>query len=163
MNYSIIYNSKTGNTQLLAKTILDNLSKNECDYIGPIKETQSDLLFIGFCTDKGNCSEELTNYLKSLNNKKIFLFGTAGFGGSQEYFDKILDNVKTSINQSNTIIGSFMCQGKMPISVRNRYEQMSKDNPERFEPMIVNFDKALSHPDNQDLQALIEQIKKTPI
>ena len=51
-----------------------------------------------------------------------------------------------------------MCQGKMPMSVRQRYEQMAQKQPERFLPMIDNFDKALSHPNEQDLQSLIQQL-----
>lgn len=39
-----------------------------------------------------------------------------------------------------------MCQGKMPMSVRQRYEQMAQKQPEKFIPMIENFDQALSHP-----------------
>lgn len=158
MKYSIIYSSKTGNTRLLAETILENLPSEKCDYIGEVQETNSELLFVGFCTDKGNCSDSLATYLKTLKNKKVFLFGTAGFGGSQEYFDKILTNVKSYFDKSNMIIGSYMCQGKMPITVRQRYEQMAKENPQRFEPMIGNFDKALSHPDKNDLEILIKCI-----
>lgn len=45
-----------------------------------------------------------------IKNKKIFLFGTAGFGGSDAYFEKILGQVKQSIDASNTVIGEYMCQ-----------------------------------------------------
>lgn len=158
MKYSIIYSSQTGNTKLLAETILENLVKEDCEYIGPIKDVPSELIYIGFYTDKGNCHDDLTTYLKTLENKKIFLFGTAGFGESKEYFNRILANVKKNISDSNTIIGTYMCQGKMPMPVRQRYEKMAEDNPERFQPLIDNFDKALSHPDKNDLQLLINFI-----
>ncbi|MEG0276222.1 MAG: flavodoxin family protein [Coprobacillus sp.] len=160
MKYSIIYNSYTGNTKLLAQTILNQLPKEDCEYFGTIHDTESELLFIGFCTDKGNCSEELATYLKTLKDRKIFLFGTAGFGGSQEYFDKILDNVKKYIDESNVIIETYMCQGKMPMTVRQRYEQMANSNPGKFDSLIVNFDNALSHPNSQDLEKLSQLIKQ---
>ena len=89
-------------------------------------------------------------------NKKIFLFGTAGFGGSDAYFEKILGQVKQSIDASNTVIGEYMCQGKMPQSVRERYVKM-KENPEHpanLDLLIQNFDRALSHPDSEDLERL---------
>ena len=49
-----------------------------------------------------------------------------------------------------------MCQGKMPFSVRKRYEAMLEQNPEdeRVKGMIRNFDSALSHPDEADLGRL---------
>ena len=93
---------------------------------------------------------------RNLKNKKIFLFGTAGFGGSDAYFEKILGQVKQSIDASNTVIGEYMCQGKMPQSVRERYVKM-KENPEHpanLDLLIQNFDRALSHPDSEDLERL---------
>ena len=60
----------------------------------------------------------------------MFLFGTAGFGESEAYFQKVLDRVKESIDESNSIIGTYMCQGKMPMAVRERYEKMKQQpNP----------------------------------
>ena len=88
--------------------------------------------------------------------KKIFLFGTAGFGGSEAYFKRILDKTKESLDASNTVVGEFMCQGKMPQSVRERYEKMKEqpDHMPNIDAMIENFDKALAHPDDNDLNTL---------
>ena len=55
-----------------------------------------------------------------------------------------------------------MCQGKMPQSVRERYLRM-KENPEypaNLDMLIDNFDRALSHPDMDDLQGLQTAITK---
>lgn len=51
-------------------------------------------------------------------------------------------------------LGSFYCQGKMPPSVRARYEALLRDNPgdKRAATSIENFDAALSHPDRADLE-----------
>lgn len=53
-------------------------------------------------------------------------FGTAGFGGSEAYYQKILTNVHAAIDGSNTVAGEYMCQGKMPQSVRDRYVKMKE-------------------------------------
>lgn len=58
---------------------------------------QSEILYIACWTDKGTADEATTTLLKSLRNKKIFLFGTAGFGGSEEYYQKVLHNVRENI------------------------------------------------------------------
>ena len=84
--YSIIYSSKTGNTKKLAETIYNTLPKNECDYYGEINkinEELSDVIYIGFWTEKGNADSLTLEFLKNLKNKKIFLFGTAGYGKSE--------------------------------------------------------------------------------
>ena len=47
-------------------------------------------------------------------------------------------------------------KGKMPLSVRERYEAMLAGNPddEKIRAMIANFDTALSHPDENDFNRL---------
>ena len=93
-------------------------------------------------------------------DKKIFLFGTAGFGGSEAYYQKILANVRTAIDASNTVVGEYMCQGRMPQAVRDRYVKM-KEMPDaklNLDALIENFDQALSHPDQEDLEKLRRMI-----
>lgn len=161
--YSIIFSSSTGNTKELADTIYEVLPKEKCDYFGVNKEElQSDKVYIGFWTNQGNADKETLELLKKLKNKKIFLFGTAGFGGSQEYFQKVLGKIKESIDSSNTIIGEYMCQGKMPQSVRERYVKM-KEQPNympNLDMMIKNFDSALSHPNKNDLDKLRKMVEE---
>ncbi len=152
----IVYSSKTGNTQSLA----NSLNFMESKYCVPVENAKNlepvDLLCIGFWCDKGDCDDQMKQYLSTLRNQNVFLFGTAGFGGSDAYFEKILGQVKQSIDASNTVIGEYMCQGKMPQSVRERYVKM-KENPEHpanLDLLIQNFDRALSHPDSEDLERL---------
>ena len=99
--------------------------------------------------------------MKQLRGKQVFLFGTAGFGGSEEYFNKILKAVQKDLHSSNTVFGCYMCQGKMPMSVRQRYENMKKQplHLPNLDAMIENFDKALSHPDADDLERLKQAVK----
>ena len=162
--YSIIYSSKTGNTKKLAETIYNTLSQDECDYYGTLDNIGNELsktIYLGFWTEKGNADSSTLRFLEQLKDKKIFLFGTAGYGESEKYFENIINNVKKNIDDSNTIIGEFMCQGKMPLSVRERYENMKLENSQslKIENLIKNFDKALSHPDKTDLKKLEKIIK----
>ena len=158
MKYSIVFSSVTGNTRQLADAILSALPQEGLHYFGAPSEIalEADRLYVGFWTDKGHCNKEIAAFLESVKGKEIFLFGTAGFGGSQEYFDKILASVQKHIDHSNTVVGTFMCQGKMPASVRERYVKM-KSSPlpiPNIDTMIENFDKAISHPDHEDIDRL---------
>ena len=163
MSYAIVFSSKTGNTRLLADTLRASLPQNECTYFGaPAPEAlEAETLYIGFWTDKGHADDTLTAFLQTLKGKRVFLFGTAGFGGSAPYFEKILAATRKALDGSNTVIGSFMCQGKMPMSVRQRYEEMKKQpiHLPNLDAMIENFDKALSHPDADDLERLKQAVK----
>ena len=140
----------------MAEAIYEVLPKDKCDYFGETgsQVPGSDLLYIGFWTDKGNADKKTLELLSKLKGKKIFLFGTAGFGASAAYFEKVLGQVRQSVAPGNVVIGEYMCQGKMPQSVRERYIKM-KENPEHpanLDLLIKNFDCALSHPDTDDLE-----------
>ena len=126
--YSIIFSSKTGNTAELANAIRDALPQENCDYFGTseIEEPVSEMLYIGFWADQGNADKSALELLQRIKNKKVFLFGTAGFGENEAYFQKVLNNVKSSMDESNQVVGEYMCQGKMPQAVRDRYVKLKE-------------------------------------
>ena len=161
--YSIIFSSLTGNTKQLAETIRAALPAEGCNYFGAPEtaELRSEMLYVGFWTDKGSCSSEISAFLKTVKGKQVFLFGTAGFGGDAAYFNKVLSAVKKHLDGSNTLLGSYMCQGKMPQSVRDRYVKM-KASPlpmPNVDMLIENFDRALAHPDAGDLERLKQAVQ----
>ena len=164
MNHAIIYSSRSGNTKYLAEQLHLSISDSHCIHFGSIEQDLSDLssadiIFAGFWTDKGDCEKDFAEFLNSLHKKKVFLFGTAGFGRSEEYFQRILNNVSSHLPTDATIIGSYMCQGKMPVSVRKRYEGMMEDNPDTSKELIANFDEALKHPNEEDFEKLMNNVK----
>ena len=154
MKYAIVYSSKTGNTALLANTIRETLPAADCLYCGvpSAQALEAERIYVGFCTDKGTCDGETASFLGQITNQQVFLFGTAGFGGAPAYFEKILNAAQENLSDSAQVVGRYMCQGKMPMGVRRRYEAM-EESPNR-QVMLDNFDRALSHPDQQDLEAL---------
>ena len=160
--YAIIYASVTGNTEKLAHAICNMLPSEDCVYFGKPdgKALEAGRLYIGFWTDKGGCDAGLADFLATIEKKEIFLFGTAGFGGEEEYFNRIMENVEKKINDSNVVIGRYMCQGKMPVSVRERYEKMMQtpSMKTKAEDLLENFDRAVSHPDDADILNLEKAI-----
>ncbi len=161
MKYAVVYSSRTGNTRLLAEAIRDMLPEEECIYCGApdIQALQADQIYVGFWTDKGSCDESIAAFLPRITTQKVFLFGTAGFGGSPAYFEKLLAAVRTHLDQNVEVVGSYMCQGRMPDAVRTRYEAMP-DSPQK-QMMLANFDQALPHPNAQDLENLGNAIRPT--
>ena len=160
MSYSIVYSSNTGNTALLAQAIRESLPESDCLYFGcpDPKALAAQELYVGFWTDKGTCDEQSAHFMQSLTNQKVFLFGTAGFGGAPAYFEQILRRAQENLGQGVQLTGTYMCQGKMPPTVRTRYEAM-EDSPRRT-AMLENFDQAISHPDQQDLEHLKAAVTK---
>lgn len=164
MTYSIVYSSKTGNTKMLADALHQALPADDCLYFGApdAQALAAERIYIGFWTDKGTCDAETAAFLAQLTHQEIFLFGTCGFGGGVAYFEQILARVRDLLSESVQLVGSYLCPGKMPQSVRDRYVRIAEEEPAKrshMQKMIFNFDCALSHPDANDLQALIEEVE----
>ena len=171
MNIALITNSKSGNTAQLAQALREAFAVSDvqlvCDVelpdepdIAQLEDAAgqallADAVCVGFWCDKGSCTEGVAKLLERMDGKCVFLFGTCGFGGSQEYFDQIIERVKEHLPQTAELAGAFMCQGKMGSGVRVRYEAMLAKNPTdaRAQALIDNFDLALAHPDAEDLKA----------
>ena len=176
MRYAIISSKKSGNTWELTKKVQEALlgfSTSECIFFDCVEELteealSADRLYIGFWTDQGMCDNNIKELLSKVKNKEIFLFGSAGFGVNQTYFDEVLRKSKEFIDDSNKIIGEFMCQGKMKPIVREKYEGMLKTAQENNDEktiktanmLIKNFDLALSHPNEDDFKNLADTIAK---
>ena len=119
--------SRTGNTEKIAQAIFSAIpgkNKDIARFAGQTDYDMGDIYFIGFWTDRGSASVEVLDYLGSLQGKKIALFGTCGMGESIEYYRKIEERIKVFIEDGNQYMGCFLCQGKMPMQVREKYLKM---------------------------------------
>ncbi|MEG1290705.1 MAG: flavodoxin family protein, partial [Lachnospiraceae bacterium] len=156
MDYMVVYASKTGNTKKLATeifTAIPGMSK-DMQNISEYHGKDADVFFIGFWTNRGSCDMSVIDMMSELHGKKIALFGTCGFGGDEEYYKTIEQKVSVWIPDDCEYMGSFMCQGKMPMQVREKYEISMSDSKQEAcrKKMLQNFDEALLHPNENDLE-----------
>ena len=160
MKIAIYYDSVTGNTEQLAEALRFHLRGENAFLIQENVDALADcdVVFAGSWTDKGDCSEPAARFLEKLEGKNVFLFGTCGYGCSQDYFDTVLRRFSGHLQPGNRLIGSFLCQGRMPVTVVRRYEAMLEANPDssRWEACIANYNQALSHPNADDLHMLCD-------
>ena len=124
--------------------------------------SEADVVFVGFWCDKGSCSPAVQHFLQGLVGKRVFLFGTCGFGESDEYFEQILDRVRAYLPADVQYIGGAMCQGKMGMGVKRRYEGMLEKDPENAQArmLIDNWNKAQSHPNKDDVSRIAAAAKE---
>ena len=124
--------------------------------------SEADVVFVGFWCDKGSCSPAVQHFLQGLVGKRVFLFGTCGFGESDEYFAQILDRVRAYLPADAQYIGGAMCQGKMGMGVKRRYEGMLEKDPENAQARILidNWNKAQSHPNEDDVSRIAAAAKE---
>ena len=163
MTNSIVFSS-TGNTRLLAQQVWCGINPEDNRFFGVTDDEAlcADTIYVGFWTNRGTCDDKTAEFLKKVKNKNVFLFGSAGFGGSEEYFDKIIESTKAILDPSVKVIGTFMCQGKMKQSVKERYEKNIEEgkDTERNKMLLENFNRALTHPDNDDLKELLKRVEE---
>lgn len=151
MKKSIVYSSGTGNTEKLAEAIKAKVG--DVAYCGKLDDSalESDVIFVGFWTAKFTCTDDVKTFLEKVKNKKIFLFGTAGYDDTSEYFEKILTAVKENVDSSNTIVGEFMSMGKVSAGKQKAIAEMDQA---KFDSMKAKLDQAESHPNQADLDKL---------
>ena len=132
LDYLVLYQSESGNTKKIAATIFAHLpgtSKDLIDIHTDKHIPEAKIYFIGFCVHRGTCS----------------------MGNSPDYYHTIEKNVSAWIENDNRYLGAFLCQGKMPQKVRQKYESMrTAENAAQMDMFIHNFDEALTHPDSLD-------------
>lgn len=133
---------------------------------GEIAE-RADILCVGFWTDKGNADADSLAFLKTLGETvsvpgKLILFGTAGFGSDQSYYDRVIGNIAQELPKAVNPAAYFMCQGRMASTVLERYQAMLEADPGdgRARRMIENFHAALSHPGQEDFIAFKQFLEK---
>lgn len=165
MMCAIVVDSKTGNTRKLAEALGRALG-SEVAAVGSDEAREAtasaDAVLFGFWCDKGDCSPVAAEGLACLAGKRVFLFGTAGFGGSQEYFERVLANVKKHLPATAEVIGSMMCQGKIDPAGRGRWEAAAAANPDdaRAKMMLKTYSVAEKHPTEQDICRVVTAAKK---
>lgn len=178
MTCSMVVNSKSGNTRMVSGAIKRALQAAGVEFVHAaalsddadpeqvMNEAQgacaADTVFVGFWCDKGTCSPSVAALLSALHGKRVFLFGTCGFGASEEYFNQIVDRVSSNLADDAELVGWAMCQGKMGPAVKQRYEAMLEQEPEnaRFKMLLDNWVAAKDHPTKEDLDNMAAAAKK---
>lgn len=156
MKSLVVYSSLTGNTKMVAEAVAEALgadtvlvSVDECP-----SADEYDLVAVGYWVDKGTADKKSADYLKSLRNKKVALFATLGAYPDSEHAAQSLANGAALLDTSNTVVGTFICQGKVDAKL---VEQMAKMFPAEHphglnEARKKRLADAAKHPDENDLK-----------
>ena len=94
MKIAIVYSSVTGNTKMVAEAVYKEVTQHhDCDvvYFGTVSDSipKADFYILGSWTDKGNVAAGMGSFLESLRNTNIAYFGTAGYQGDGEYYNRL--------------------------------------------------------------------------
>jgi flavodoxin len=152
MKILIVYSSMTGNTKKLAAAIDARLDGDKT--LCPVGEAPDprgfDVIALGFWLMAGKPDPASLDYLKRIENQKLFLFATHGAAAGSDHAEKAMALAKSAAGSAQ-ILGTFSCQGE--VSPAFLEKARAKTPPPVW---IEDAPGAAGHPDDVDLQHLIK-------
>lgn len=131
----ICFSSKTGNTQKIADIIYDicpfdkeMIKLEENNFLE--RANNYNLLIIGYWVENSKANSLTIDFLKTIKNKKLILFGTAGTDINNPYIKSVITKTESIIDSSNKLLGHFICQGEIAEDVIKDFETLVKSQPE---------------------------------
>ncbi|MDR2404654.1 MAG: flavodoxin family protein [Spirochaetaceae bacterium] len=164
----IVYSSKTGNTRKIAEGIHRGLCRPADASQGIVPSIRlaaveenpapsgADWLLIGFWVDRGDGDQKTLQYLDSLEGCRIGLFGTLGAYPNSAYARDICQRVQDAAAKKNTVLGCFLCQGRIDPALTEKFKNLPPDNPYAMnEERMKQYEDAAKHPDEGDIEAAV--------
>ncbi len=154
MKTLVVYSSRTGNTKKVGEAIAAVLPS--CD-IFAVEDAPSvegyDFVAVGYWVDKGIADAKCKAYIESISHARVGLFGTLGaYPDSDHAKDCVVQSEALFMEpaRGNTVLGSFICQGKVDPKITEMMNKMS-NNPHPMTPeRQARLEEAAKHPNEED-------------
>jgi flavodoxin len=156
MNAIVVFSSQTGNTEKLARTIIEELDAHAEAYTVDVAPPPDgyDFLAIGFWLQGGKPDPKSAAYLAKIKpTQSVFLFATHGAAPDSEHARHAMDQAESLVGGA-TVLGTFNCCGQVNPKLLEKVQ--AKPSPPIW---IDNADKAVGHPDNEDLEKLRSAVR----
>ncbi|MDR0587004.1 MAG: flavodoxin family protein [Treponema sp.] len=158
----IVYSSKTGNTRRLAEGIGQGLVEagGQRITLAAVEENPDPAgapwVLVGFWADRGNADQKAIEYLRNLKGRKVGLFGTLGAYPGSKHAEDIRQKAQALAAEKNTVLGCFLCQGKIDPALTERFKGLPADNPHAMtEERMKRHLEAVKHPDENDIRVAV--------
>ena len=154
MKALVVYSSRTGNTRKIAEAIAAVLPGCE---IHPVESAPApegyDLVAVGYWVDKGMPDAKARAYLENLRGVRAALFGTLGAWPDSEHARDCIRKSEALLKEperGNTVMGSFICQGKVDPRVVEMMNKVAADVHPMTPERKARLEEAARHPDDTD-------------
>lgn len=122
MSYAIVFSSRTGNTALLAQTLQEQMPAQTAAISAHRTLPHWQQIPCMWAFDgQGQGGRRHTGFLQQLHGKRVFLFGTAGFGGSAPTLKRSFCRHPEGAGRAIPSLAALCVRASMPVSVRQRY------------------------------------------
>lgn len=163
MRHLLVYSSRTGNTEKVARAVHAVLPPGTLifDIKNAPAPDEYDCLSLGFWVHQAKPDPRMWNYMENITNKKVAIFGTMASYPDSDHAKKVIQNAYERLN-NNAILGHFLCQGKLTSKRLDECMSGNKANlhhpltPERRARLI----EASRHPNEDDFRAVALTFRK---
>ena len=160
MNMLVVYSSRTGNTRAVAEAI--HAVMPEGTELAPVESAPDpagyDFIALGFWVDKGMPDAAMRTYMDRVHNTCVGIFGTLGAWPDSDHARQTLHSAVERM-QGNTVLGTFLCQGKVDPKVLAFMAKMREKNPDTPNAHAMTDERrtrlaeAALHPNAEDCAA----------
>ena len=162
-DFLIVYSSKTGNTEKVARALWEAVGDN-CDLL-PVEEAEAltgyQVIFAGYWVDRGEPDAKMQRFLSEQKDEKIVLFQTLGAEPDSEHAMTTFANAGKYLSPDNKVLGIFSVRGAIDPKLIERMRALPKDDPHRANPASEKrWAEAATHPDEADLAAAKKYMEK---
>jgi len=158
MKSLVVYSSRTGNTEKVARAIADALPR-PCDLCavdeapdlsGGAGTHGYDFVALGFWVDKGGPDAAAARYMQTVKDCRVGLFGTLGAWPDSDHARDCIRRAEEMM-AGNEVLGSFLCQGRIDPAVVAMMQKMASDAHPMTPERVARIQEAERHPDQKDL------------
>lgn len=158
----IVYSTRTGNTEFVARGVCDLLVAADSDSDAEIvlcsvteKPDPSgfDVVILAFWVDRGTADQETLLYLEGVSGARIGLIGTLGAYPDSQHAKDVEGRMREAVSAENTVVGCFFCQGRIDPRLTEKFKSFPADHPHAMTPeRAKRHQDASTHPDQTDVQ-----------
>ncbi len=155
MKCLVVYSSRTGNTKKVAEAIAAELTSGELYPVESAPDiTGFDLVIAGYWVDRGMPDAAARAWLETVHDASVALFGTLGAWPDSDHAKSCMaaaETLLTTPERHNTVLGSWLCQGKIDPHVLEMMRKVAADAHPMTPERIARIKEAEKHPDAADL------------
>lgn len=150
----IVYDSKTGNTEKVAKALAEGAGER-CVLARVEDAPAADAFAVvvaGYWVDRGAPNAKMKKYLETLHGKKVVLFQTLGAEPASDHATSALVNAGVALNNDCKVLGTLSIRGAIDPALIEMMRKMPAGGAHSASPESeARWAAAAQHPDAEDL------------
>ena len=150
----IVYDSKTGNTEKVAKALAEGAGER-CVLTRVEDAPEADAFAVvvaGYWVDRGAPNAKMKKYLETLHGKKVVLFQTLGAEPTSDHATSALVNAGVALNNDCKVLGTLSIRGAIDLALIEMMRKMPAGGAHSASPESeARWAAAAQHPDAADL------------